>query len=66
MRLVRGCEPYPECTERALCRGSCARYMLAQAENMRQLRERIASLGNKKSRPQAAEREEKYGKMAEA
>lgn len=64
MGIVRGCEPFPECTERALCRGSCARYMLAQAEELRQLRERIASLGNKKSRPQAAEREEPYGKVA--
>lgn len=66
MGIVRGCEPFPECTERALCRGSCARYMLAQAEELRQLRERIASLGNKKSRPQAAEREEAYGKVAKA
>lgn len=66
MGIVRGCEPFPECTDRALCRGSCARYMLAQAEEMRKLRERIASLGNKKSRQAAAEREGPYGKVAKA
>lgn len=63
MTAIKGCHPFPDCTDRALCRGSCERYMQARAAEVNELRARIARLGNKKSRQQAAEREAEHGTL---
>lgn len=56
-----GCSVFPDCVDRAVCRGDCVRYMMATAAERNRIRSRIAALGNKKSRQQAAEREAKNG-----
>ena len=48
------------------CHGDCARYMAATAADRNAVRAKIAALGNKKSRPKAAEeKEDKYGHKME-
>lgn len=54
------------CADWYRCRGDCARYMAETAADRNAVKGKIAALGDKKSRPKAAEqKEDKYGHKME-